>query len=343
MRTYNSWLSSAALVTVALFGAGCGPTGSTPPTSTGSGTGAGSISGPVSIDGSSTVAPLSSALAEEFMQVERETRVTVGTSGTGGGFKKFGAGEIDITGASRPIEQSEIDLCAKNGVEFVELPIAFDGISVVTNRANDLFDSLTIDQLKRIWEPNSKVQTWRDLNPAWPAQKVKLYGAGTDSGTFDYFTKAVVGTEKASRTDYQGSEDDNILVQGIKGDRYSLGYFGYSYYEENKNDLKLVGIDAGDGPKIPSPETIADGTYSPLSRPLFFYVNKKSLQDKPAVAAFIKFITEKGAEYMPSAGFVALPTEAYALIQKRADEGKTGTVFKGAEIGLKITDVLARE
>lgn len=300
------------------------------------------LTGKISIDGSSTVSPISEALAEEFMREQPGVDVTVATSGTGGGFKKFAAGETDIAGASRPIEEKEVEAAKANGIEFVELPVAFDGLSVVVNPQNDFVDTLTVEQLKRIWEPNSKVTTWADVNPAWPAEKIKLYGAGTDSGTFDYFTKAIVGEEKASRTDYQASEDDNVLVQGVNGDKFSLGYFGYAYFEQNVGKLKVVKIDPGTGGVAPSPETIADGTYQPLSRPLFWYINRKAL-DRPEVAGLIKFLTTKGSELIASTGYVPLPREAYDLVQKHADEKKTGSLFRGAEVGVRITDILSRE
>jgi phosphate transport system substrate-binding protein len=333
-------LAGAMVLGLSLFGCGSGaPAAGGNPAEGGSGE---KLTGKISIDGSSTVSPISEALAEEFMREHPGVDVTVATSGTGGGFKKFAAGEIDIAGASRPIEDNEIEAAKANGNEFVELVVAFDGLSVVVNPQNDFVDTLTVEQLKRIWEPNSKVVTWADVNPAWPAEKIKLYGAGTDSGTFDYFTKAIVGKEKASRTDYQASEDDNVLVQGVIGDKFSLGYFGYSYVEQNADKLKLVKIDAGNGGVAPSRETIADGTYQPLSRPLFWYVNRKSL-DRPEVAGLIKFLTSKGSELIASTGYVPLPQEAYDLVQKHADEKRTGSLFKGAEIGVKITDILSRE
>ncbi len=321
--------------------AGCGGGGEAAKTE--GGAPATKLSGKIAIDGSSTVGPISEAIAEEFNKDQPDVNVTVATSGTGGGFKKFVAGEIDISGASRPIEEKEIEAAKKNGIEYIELPIAFDGLSVVVNPQNDFVETMTVADLKKIWEPNSKVTLWSDVNPAWPKEKIKLYGAGTDSGTFDYFTKAIVGEEKSSRSDYQASEDDNVLVQGVAGDKYALGYFGYAYVEQNLGKIKLVKIDGGKGGVAPDPATIADGTYQPLSRPLFWYVNKKALEDKPEIAALIKYLTGSGTDIIKSTGYVPLPAETYAIVQKRADDKKTGTLFKGAEIGVKIGDILTRE
>jgi len=330
---FSTLVAAAALALV-----GCGPTGDSAAKTEGSSGGTSTLTGSISIDGSSTVSPVSEAMAEEFSAKNSGVRPTVATSGTGGGFKKFAAGEIDIAGASRPIETSEIDLAKTNGVEFVEIPVAFDGLSVVVNPANDFAEDLTVEELKKIWEPNSKVKTWADVRAGFPAEPIKLYGAGTDSGTFDYFTKAINGEEKASRTDYQASEDDNTLVQGVAGDKYALGYFGYAYYEQNKDKLKLVKVNG----IAPSPETIADGTYTPLSRPLFWYVNTKAL-DRAEVKALLDFLFENAETIIPDVGYVPLPAEAYAATKAIVDEKKTGTRFQGAEIGLKIEEILNRE
>ncbi len=343
-------ISFASLVaaTVAIFVAGCnsGDSSSTEKTEGGTNattTTAEKLSGSISIDGSSTVFPISEAFSEEFGKDQSAVKFAVASSGTGGGFKKFAAGELDITGASRPIEASEIEAAKKNNIEFVELPIAFDGLSVIVNPKNSFAETLTVAELKKIWEPNSKVKTWKDVRSDFPAEPIKLYGAGTDSGTFDYFTKAIVGKEKSSRTDYQASEDDNVLVQGVSGDEFSLGYFGYAYYEQNQDKLKLVKVDAGKGGIAPSPETIADGTYAPLSRPLFLYINKKSLDDKPEVKAFVAFLLAKAKEIVPTTGYVQLPDEAYTIAQERVDKKVVGTSFQGAETGITITDLLKRE
>jgi phosphate transport system substrate-binding protein len=275
--------------------------------------------GRVEADGSSTVYPVTEAVAEEFLRAGRNrVRVTVGISGTGGGFKRFCAGEIDIANASRPIKESEREACARNGVEFLELPVAYDGLSVVVHPDNTFVDCLTVDELKRIWEPGSRVRRWSDVRPTFPEVEIRLYGPGTDSGTFDYFTEAIVGTEDASRSDYTASEDDNVLVQGVEGDRYALGYFGYAYYAENANRLKLVAVDAGDGCVAPSPETIANGLYRPLSRPLFIYVNRASLR-RPEVRTFVRFYLQHAPELVPSAGYIPLPDEQYAEALRRLE------------------------
>lgn len=344
----TSWIFALGLLMV-MGGMGCSKTEESPAqnsTTTASGasqdSGSAQLSGSITIDGSSTVSPIMEAVAEEFGKTQPGVKPTVATSGTGGGFKKFVAGEIDIADASRPIEKDEIEKARAAGIEFVEIPIAFDGLSVVVNPSNTFAATLTVAELKKIWEPNSKVQTWADVRAGFPAEKIKLYGAGTDSGTFDYFTKAIVGEEKASRADYQASEDDNVLVQGVAGDKFSLGYFGYAYYDQNKDKLKLVGIDAGKGAIVPSPETIADGTYKPLSRPLFVYVNKKAL-DRPEVVALLKFLVMKGKDLITSTGYVPLPDEVYKLDIERIDSKKTGTSFSGAEVGMSISDVMKRE
>jgi phosphate transport system substrate-binding protein len=265
----------------------------------------------IRIDGSSTVYPLSEAVAEEFGNERPNVRVTVGLSGTGGGMKKFIAGEIDVCDASRAIKDSEIEACAKNGVEFVELQAAFDGLAVVVNPENVWCDCLTVDQLRDLWKPDSTVRRWSDLNPDWPAEDIQLYGPGTDSGTFEYFTEAVVGEAKASRADYTASEDDNTLVRGVQSDRYALGYFGFAYYEENRDDLKLVGIDSGAGCVQPSAETVRDNSYQPLSRPLYIYVHKSSLQ-RPEVLDFVTFYLEHAGELASLVGYVPAPPEAVA-------------------------------
>jgi phosphate transport system substrate-binding protein len=269
------------------------------------------LSGTIKVDGSSTVFPITEAAAEEFQNANPGVQVTVGVSGTGGGFKKFVAGETDISNASRPIKDSEAAAAKEKGIEYLEIPVAYDGLSVVVSKENTWVDKLTVAELKKIWEPNSKVKTWKDVRPEWPAEEIKLYGPGTDSGTFEYFTEAIVGEAKKSRADYTASEDDNVLVQGIAGDKNSLGYFGFSYYEENADKLKLVPIDAGDGKAVtPSADTIKDGSYKPLSRPLFIYVNKKSLE-KPEVKEFVKFYLENAPELVKSVFYVPLTEDKY--------------------------------
>lgn len=236
------------------------------------------LRGTVSLDGSSTVFPISEAVAEEFGSVQPRVRVTVGVSGTGGGFKKFLAGETDINNASRPIKAKELNMAREKGIEFLELPIAYDGLSIVVNKSNNWVNHLSIAELNKIWQAGSTVKTWKDVRASWPNITIKLYGPGTDSGTFDYFTETVNGKLGASRPDYTSSEDDNALVQGVSGDTGSLGYFGFAYYEANKSRLKLVPIDGGNGPILPSAKSINDGSYAPLSRPVFIYVRNKALE-----------------------------------------------------------------
>ena len=268
------------------------------------------LSGTVKVDGSSTVFPISEAVGEEFQKLYPNVRVTVGISGTGGGFKKFCAGEIDINDASRAIKDPEKELCAKNGITYEEFKVAFDGLSVMVNPQNTWVDYLTVAELKKIWEPNSTVKTWKDVRPNFPNEKIILVGADTDSGTFDYFTKVIVGKEKSSRSDYTASADDNMLVQAIAGEKYALGYFGYAYYVENLGKLKLVAIDSGKGQVLPSEQTINDGTYKPLSRPLLIYVNKESMK-RPEIKEFVKYYLTSGKELVSQAGYVKMPDPVY--------------------------------
>jgi phosphate transport system substrate-binding protein len=276
---------------------------------------AGATTRAIRIDGSSTVYPISEAVAEKFGEEQPDVRVTVGVSGTGGGMKKFIAGEIDICDASRAIQNSEIQVCSERGVEFVEFQVAVDGLAVVVNPANDWCDCLTVDQLKALWQPGSEVRMWSDLNPNWPRETIQLYGAGTDSGTFDYFTEAIVGEMKASRADYTASEDDNMLVRGVQSDKYALGYFGFAYYEENRGGLKLVGIDQGAGCVKPSAETVRDNSYKPLSRPLYIYVRRTAL-GRPEVWEFVSFYLKHAGELASQVGYMAAPAEAVARNQE---------------------------
>ena len=289
-------------------------------------TGEKQLAGKVRLDGSSTVFPISEAVAEEFNAVSPRIRVTVGVSGTGGGFKKFLAGEIDINDASRVIKPSEQEKAVTNGVGYIEVPVAFDGLSVVVNRENDWVDYLTVAELNAIWKPGSSVTTWADVRSGWPAEPIRLYGPGTDSGTFDYFTKVINGREQASRADFTASEDDNVLVQGIAGDLYSLGYFGFAYYIENKDKLNIVPIDGGTGPVVPTLETINRGVYAPLSRPIFIYINPRSLDD-PAVASFVEFYMEHAGELAEEVGYVALPGSVYAGGLQRIQDRLSGTAY----------------
>jgi phosphate transport system substrate-binding protein len=266
----------------------------------------------IKVDGSSTVLRITEAVVEEFRKERPEVRITVGRAGTGGGFKKFSHGEIDICDASRPINELERQACAANGIEFVELEIAFDGLSVVVNPKNDWCDCLTVEQLKALWQPEIAISKWSDLNPAWPKRQIKLYGPGTDSGTFDYFTEVIVGKAGSSRSDYSPSEDDNSLVTGVAGDVDALGYFGMAYYEENQDRLKALGIDPGDGNCVkPSKETVRNHTYKPLSRPLFIYVRKSSLE-RPEVGSFVEFYMANVSKLVEVVGYVPLPDDVLA-------------------------------
>lgn len=268
------------------------------------------LSGEVNIDGSSTVFPITEAIAEEFLAEQPEVRVPVGVSGTGGGFKKFIAKETDISNASRPIKAEEAAAAKEAGIEVLEIMVAYDGLSVLVNLENTWVDSLTVDELKMIWAPDSTVKTWKDVRAEWPAEEIKFYAPGTDSGTFDYFTEEINGESGAIRPDFTASEDDNILVQGISGDKNALGFFGYAYYIENQDKLKIVPIDNGNGPVEPTFDTIKNGEYTPLSRPLFLYVNAASLE-KPQVKEFIRFYLEVAPELVADVGYVALPDAEY--------------------------------
>ncbi|MGV7220046.1 MAG: PstS family phosphate ABC transporter substrate-binding protein [Nitrospinales bacterium] len=268
------------------------------------------LKGKVKIDGSSTVFPITEAVAEEFGKIHPRVRVTVGVSGTGGGFKKFTAGEIDINDASRRIKDKEVSLAKKNNVDFIEVPVAYDGISIVINPKNTWVDHLTVAELKKIWQPESAVKTWKDIRPSWPERKIRLYGPGTDSGTFDYFTKAINGKSQASRSDYTKSEDDNVLVQGVSGDRDALGYFGFAYYFENKDKIKAVALKNKSDPVAPTEKSINDGTYSPLSRPIFIYIRNSSLK-RPEVYEFVKFYLQNASVLSSEVGYVSLPDDQY--------------------------------
>lgn len=298
----------------------------------------------ITIDGSSTVFPITEAVAEEF-QKKTQTRVTVGISGTGGGFKKFCRGETDISDASRPISKDEMELCKQNGVKYFELPIAFDALTVVVNPKNTWAKSMTVAELKTMWEPaaQGKVMNWSQVRQGWPDQKMTLYGAGSDSGTFDYFTEATVGKAKSSRGDYTGSEDDNVLVQGISKDVNAIGYVPYSYYVAQKGALNAVGIDGGKGPVLPSTENVVNGTYTPLSRPLFIYVSEKSTA-RPEVKDFVNFYLTTGQKLVSEVKYLAFAPSVYESVAKRFTSGESGTAFGGvAEVGLHVEEILKRK
>jgi phosphate transport system substrate-binding protein len=297
-------------------------------------------------DGSSTVFPISEAVAEEFgIQKRGKVNVIVGISGTGGGFKKFCRGETDISNGSRPILKAEMEACAAKGIKYIEVPVAFDALTVVINPKNTWAKTMTVAELKKIWEPSAqgKITKWNQVRASWPNEPIVLFGAGADSGTFDYFTEAVVGKAKSSRGDFTASEDDNVLVQGVESNKNSLGYFGFAYYLPHKDKLGAVSVDGGKGPVAPSAQAVIDGTYNPLSRPLFVYVTESAAK-RPEVKEFIEFMLTKGPALISEVGYVPLPKAAYdkALANFRA--GKLGTVFGGVpEVGVTIENLVSRE
>ena len=335
---------------LALAVVGCGgddateaPPGSQAQATTASGS-ASKLEGDISIDGSSTVFPITEAMAEEFGNaMDGNVKITVGVSGTGGGFNKFCTGEIVISDASRPIKQSEVDLCAENGIGYIELPVAIDGLSVMVNPANDFVECMTVDELHTVWKPEAEevVTKWNQVRPEWPDQNIGLYAPGVDSGTFDYFTETVNGESQASRADFLPSEDDNVLVTGISGDRGSLGYFGYAYYAENADRLKVVGIDGGEGCVLPTEETINNGSYSPLSRPLFIYVTSDAL-NQPQVKAFVEYYLDKANRNLVSeTGYIPFPDTIYDLVLAKFQNGVAGAVFGGdARLSGTVEEVL---
>lgn len=303
-----------------------------------------SQSSTIKIDGSSTVFPITEAVAEDFQTQNRGINVTVGISGTGGGFEKLCNGEIDISNASRPIKQAEMDKCKAAGVEYIELPIAYDALTIVVNPRNTWATNLTVAELKKMWEPEAqgKITNWNQVRAGFPDAPLKLFGPGTDSGTFDYFTEAIVGKSKASRADFTASEDDNVLVQGVSRDANALGYFGFAYYEQNQQRLKAVPIDNGSGPVAPSAVNVENGTYQPLSRPLFIYVSKKATE-RAEVQNFVNFYLSN-TDLVTEVGYVPLPNDAYQAAEQHFQERKVGSVFAGREtIGLRIPDLLRLE
>ena len=302
----------------------------------------------IKIDGSSTVYPITEAVAEEFQKAKKGAiKVTVGISGTGGGFKKFCRGETDISDASRPILKKEMDVCKENGIKYVELPVAFDALTVVINPKNDWIGSMTVEELKKMWEPaaQGKVMKWSDINPKWPNHKLSMFGPGADSGTFDYFTDAINGKEKASRGDFTASEDDNVLVQGVAHDKYAIGYFGLAYYVENKDKLKAVPIVNKGTTKavLPSLDTVMDGTYQPLARPIFIYVAEKALT-RPEVKEFVTYYLSNAAKLTKQVGYVPLSKAHYDQAMKNFNGKKLGTGFGGKnEVGVRVDELLKRE
>jgi phosphate transport system substrate-binding protein len=300
----------------------------------------------VEIDGSSTVFPVTEAVAEEFQKAKKgKIKVTVGISGTGGGFKKFCRGETDIQDASRPILKQEMDACKGAGVEYIELPVAFDALTVIVNPKNTWSPSMTVAELKKIWEPaaQGKITNWNQVRDKWPNAPLKLFGAGADSGTFDYFTEAITGKAKSSRGDFTASEDDNVLVQGVANDVNALGFFGFAYYIENSKKLKAVAVDSGKGAVGPSEKAVLDGSYQPLSRPIYIYVSKKGLA-KPEVREFAEFYLKNAPKLVKEVKYVPLPDRVYSVGADRLKSGKAGTAFGGsAEVGVTIDDLVKRD
>ncbi len=302
----------------------------------------------IRIDGSSTVYPITEAVAEEFQKAKKgAARVTVGISGTGGGFKKFCRGETDISDASRPILKKEMDVCKEHGIKYVELPVAFDALTVVVNPKNNWIKSMSVEELKKMWEPaaQGKIMKWSDVNPKWPDHKISMFGPGADSGTFDYFTDAINGKEKASRGDFTASEDDNVLVQGVSHDKYAIGYFGLAYYVENKDKLKAVPIVNKGTTKAVSPSlaTVMDGTYQPLARPIFIYVSEKAMS-RPEVKEFVTYYLSNAAKLVKQVGYVPLSKAHYDQAKKNFDGNKLGTGFGGKnEVGIRVDELLKRE
>lgn len=300
----------------------------------------------IKIDGSSTVYPIIEAASEEFQRATKQ-RITVGISGTGGGFKKFCRGETDIQNASRPILEKEMAACKAAGIDYIELPIAFDALTIAVNKQNTFIKQITVAELKKLWEPAAQktITSWQQINPAWPDVSIALYGAGSDSGTFDYFTEAIVGKAKSSRGDFTASEDDNVLVQGVANDKHALGYFGFAYYESNQDKLKAipVALNASAPAVLPSLETVMNGSYQPLSRPVFLYVNAASAKQKPAVKAFIDAYLKDANTYVNEVQFIPLPAQDLAAVTAHWQALKIGTGFGGKpEVGVKIEDLLAR-
>lgn len=302
---------------------------------------------PITIDGSSTVYPLTDEVTEEYQfEYDNAPEIIVNFSGTTGGFRKFCAGEIDISNASRPIVKDEMEACKAAGIEYIELPVAYDALTVVVHPDNTWAESITVEELKTIWEPaaEGKVTSWNQIRSDFPDRPMNLYGAGQDSGTFDYFTEAIVGEAKASRNDYTASEDDTELVRGIRKEPEALGYFGYAYYEENQRTLKALAIDNGNGPVMPSADTVRSGEYQPLARPLFIYVNAKAVQTKPELRPFVEYYLNNARFLTEVVGYVPLPDEAYNIAVEHLMNNKIGTVFEGQQqTNLTIEELLQKE
>ena len=309
MKTFGKLILSIAIIALAACGGGEQKSNQS------------ELSGAVKVDGSSTVYPITEAVAEEFRSVEPGVNVTVGVSGTGGGFKKFMRGEIDINDASRPIKSKEADACAEIGIDFVELSVAYDGLAVLVNPENDWVDYFTVEELEKIWNPDAqgKVMYWNQVREGWPNEELRLFGPGTASGTYDYFAEAICGKKVGTRGDYTASEDDHVLVQGIATDKKALGFFGLAYYEENKDKLRLVGVDNGNGVVIPTMETVSNGTYAPLSRPIFIYVSSEAAK-KEEVNTFVNFYLESAPSLVSEVGYIPLQEKEYTEQSRKYNE-----------------------
>lgn len=340
MNMMTKW--SAILVGLAVASGCSAPQAPVEPTDTGS------VPQPILVDGSSTVFPLTEEVVGElqFEKGDAAPEVQVNFSGTGGGFKKFCVGETDINDASRPINPEEMELCRENGIEYIELPVAFDALTVVVHPDNDWADDITVEELQTMWEPaaEGEIMTWSDVRSDWPNEPLNLHGADLESGTYDYFAEAIVGDEGATRSDYTDHVDDEETVREVRRDPYALGYFGYAYYESNQRTLRALAIDSGDGPIEPSSETVSDGSYAPLSRPLFIYVNAEKAEERPELRAFVNYYLNNALFLARVVGYVPLSTEAYALASVHFEEKRVGTVFDGQlQTGLTLEELLQKD
>ncbi|MEK4537427.1 MULTISPECIES: PstS family phosphate ABC transporter substrate-binding protein [Peribacillus] len=320
MRRFKFMAMTAVMGGVIAVAAGCG-SNDTSNSGKGNETASDKLKGEVIMDGSSTVFPIMEAVAEEYMTAQPDVKVSVGSSGTGGGFKKFIAGETDLTNASRPVKDEESALLDEKGVKYTEMKLAFDGISIVVNKDNEFIDKMTVDELRKLWVDNGSVKKWSDIRPEWPKEEIKFYSPGTDSGTYDYFNEVIL-EEKPMVENATLSEDDNVLVQGVEGDKNAIGFFGFAYYAENKDKLKVVSIDNGKGAVEPTHETIKSGEYAPLSRPLYTYVSNKSVAEKEQVADYTQFVIENAGELSEEVGYVSLPEEEYKKDLEKLNELK---------------------
>ncbi len=344
-RFIPHWFVGALIVSALVIGAGCSNSSSSNNSEnlpSGTSKGSATLSGAIAIDGSSTVFPVATAIVEGFNEKNPNVKITANQAGTGAGMQKFGRKEIDIATASRPIKEKELADCKTAGVDFVELPIAFDGLSIVVNKANNWLTSITIEDLHKIWDKDSKVKSWKDVNPAWPDKPIKLYGPTTAHGTYEFFNEAVNGKKDNSRQDYQQCADYNVLVAGVSKDESSLGYVGFAYYEQNKDNLKLIPVGAGAAAVAPSAETIQGGQYVPLSRPLLVYVNKVALE-RPEVSAFMDYVVSSGKAAVESQGYVPLPDDVMKMVTDRLKAKTLGTAFAGFKPGMRMQDVLKAE